>query len=436
METAAQEPQFESSEIDAITREFKVTLGGADIESRYQKEFGKYAKNVKIDGFRPGKAPRQIIEKMYGNSIRAEITEEMINESVQKILIASKLPVVGVQPVRDLNRSGDASLTFSFRAELYPEPTIAGYDSFEVTVPNFIVTDDAVNKAVDKLVEPYADYADAPADGVVRPGDVIWVKLSTSLKDAQEGAAPQVESLPVVLPHHLFPDALNNELIGKKKGESAKVEANFPDQHPDEELRGNPGVFEAEVTDLRYRSAPKLDDELAKKIEPSIGSAADLVKSVRGKLEARAKQIADEEKRAAVIKLLIEKNQFPVPGAMVASEVEAMVKRFGLDPETMPQERRQALHGQLGEVALERIRSYIAIQKVAQQEKLEPTEEEITKELEKYECKAEDHTGHNHQTPSREDLADSMKRDKALSLLVERAKVTYLDKSEEINDES
>ena len=399
------------------------------IEGAYQKNKGK----ISIPGFRKGKVPRQMIERMYGkevfyedavNALIPEAYEKAVDECEEEIVSSPKIEVAQVE----------AGKPFIFTAEvaLKPEVKLGKYKGVKVEKADTEVTDEEVDKEIDKERESNARNIDV-TDRAVKDGDIVTLDFE-GFVDGTAFEGGKGENYPLTIGSGTFIPGFEEQLVGAEIGKETEVNVTFPEDYQSEELAGKPAMFKVNVKAIRATELPELDDEFASEaseFDTMDEYKEDIKKNLLSKKEADAKR----EKEGKVIDKIVENATMEIPDAMVEMQQEQMVDEFaqrlsyqGLKLEQYLQFTgmdMDAFKEQCKPEALRRIESRLVLEAIADAEAIEVSAEDVDKELENmasmYQMELEKlkEVIGEHET-------DSIKKDiaiqKAVDLVVEAAK--------------
>lgn len=356
------------------------------LQSAYQKNKGKF----NVPGFRKGKVPRQMIEKMYGAAIFYEdAANEIIPEAYANAADESKLDIVS-QPEIDVTQI-EKGKTFIFTAEvaLKPEVTLGDYKGIEVEKLAIEVTDEEIDAEVDKEREKNSRVVEAPRRKKVKDGDITTIDFEGFVDGvAFEGGKGEDYSL--TIGSHSFIEGFEEALIGVEVGAETDVNVTFPENYQAAELAGKPAVFKVTVKEIKVKELPEADDDFAKDIS-EFDTIAEYKADLKAKLQEKKADEAKAAKEDAVIEKIIENATMEIPEAMIKTQVKRMIDDFaqritsqGLSVEQYFQFTGldyDKLSEQMNPQAVKRIQSRLVLEAIAKAENIEIAEEAIGKEI-------------------------------------------------------
>lgn len=355
------------------------------IEGAYQKNKGK----ISVPGFRKGKVPRQMIERMYGkevfyedavNALIPEAYEKAVDECEEEIVSSPKIEVAQVE----------AGKPFIFTAEvaLKPEVKLGKYKGVKVEKADTEVTDEEVDKEIDKERESNARNIDV-TDRAVKDGDIVTLDFE-GFVDGTAFEGGKGENYPLTIGSGTFIPGFEEQLVGAEIGKETEVNVTFPEDYQAEDLKGKAAVFKCTVKEIKEKELPALDDEFASEVS-EFETLAEYKADIRGRLEERKAKAAREAKEAAVIEEIIKDSDMEIPEAMIETQQRQMIDEFaqriqmqGLTLEQYFQFTGASYDQMIEQVkpqAEKRIQSRLVLEAVAAAEKIEATEEDYEEEL-------------------------------------------------------
>ena len=357
------------------------------IEKAYQKNKGK----INLPGFRKGKAPRQMIEKMYGAGVFFEDAANIIiPEAYSKEVSECKDIEVVSQPEIDVVQI-EKGKPFIFTAEvaLKPEVELGKYTGITVEVAAPEVKDEDVEAELKKAQEEQARTVPVE-DRPVADGDMTVIDFE-GFVDGVPFEGGKGTDYPLTIGSHSFIDTFEEQLIGKNIGEEVEVNVTFPEVYHSEELKGKQAMFKVTVKEIKVKELPELDDDFAQDVS-DFDTLAEYKEDIRKKLVEKAEAAAKNEKEEKVIDAIIADAKMDIPEPMVSAQEDQMVRDFagrlsqqGLSFEQYMQftgMTMESMKEQMKPQALKRIQVRLVLEAIAAKEAFEVTEEDINKELE------------------------------------------------------
>ena len=402
---------------------------GKAVTAAYNKNKSRYA----IAGFRKGKAPKNIIEKHYGEGVFYEdAVNALLPEYYEKALEALEIDPVARPDIDILEIDKATDLVFSAVITVAPEFELEGYKGLEVEKVNAEVTDEMVEESLKKTQDMNARLVSV-SDRPVEDGDTVIIDYKGFVGDDQfEGGSADNQEL--VIGSGNFIPGFEEQLIGAGVGSDVEVDVTFPETYHAEDLAGKAAKFYVKVNDIKVKELPEIDDEFAKDVS-EFDTLEAYKASIREELEKSTKESAESEQREKVLEKAIELITVEIPEKMVDAEVDSMLNDFdqqlryqGLTLDQYVQftgGSLDALKGQMKEDALKRVKTSMLVEKIIELEGIEPTEEDVDAEIAKVaesQGREVDEIKKIFEGDNFEYLKNNIKSQKAIDLLVENAK--------------
>lgn len=394
--------------------------------------FHKNAGKITVPGFRKGKAPRSVIEKMYGKGYFYEDAfNAVLPDAYEEALKESKLNVVG-QPDFDVVSVSDTDgVVFSAKVAVKPEVKIEGYFGIEAEKKVAETTDEEVDEEIGRLQERNSRETDLEEGGKAVMGDICTIDFDGSI-DGVPFDGGKGSDYPLKLGSKNFIPGYEEQIVGHTLNETFDVNVTFPEDYHAKELAGKPAVFKTTIHKIQHIELPALDDDFAKDYT-EFDTFADYKADVKKKITERHEKEADSEFEEKVLDAIIEKTEAEIPETMYVAETENFVRDYdnrlrmqGLDLKTYFQYTGIDLDGlrkQLRPQAEKQVRLRLALEKIAELEKIEATQEDIDGEIQRiadaYQMKVED----VRKAVPVDSVAEDMKVKKAMDLVKEKAVV-------------
>lgn len=358
----------------------------AAVDSAYQKNKGKIA----LPGFRKGKAPRAMIQKMYGTGVFYEdAANELIPEAYETAAKESELEIVAQPEIEVTQMEKGTDFIFTATVAIKPEVTLGDYKGIEVEKKEAEVSEEEITAEIDKAREANSRLITIE-DRATEDGDTVIIDFDGYV-DGKQFEGGYAEDYTLVLGSHSFIDNFEDQLVGKNLGEDVEVNVTFPEEYHVDELKGKPALFKVKIKEIQKKELPELDDDFAQDVsdfDTLDEYKADVEKKI---LENKENQIKREQEDQ-IIEKIIENAQMEIPQQMIAAQTRQMTQEFaqrlqsqGLSLEQYmqftgltPQKMMEDLEPQ----ALKRIQSRLVLEAVVAAENIEASDEEIDKELE------------------------------------------------------
>ena len=367
--------QVEVEDLERWRRRLALTVPAGVAGQFRERHLRDIARRARLKGFRPGKAPVKLVEKQYAQEIEEEVLKDLIREGYAAGVAIRGLEPISPPHVHDVHWTPDGGLSFTAEVDVRPQIELGRTTGFRVETRRHRVADEDVDRVLERLREERADWL--PVERAAAEGDLV-VFDSVPL---DEGGGPRekerVENHKVVLGHEaLLPD-FEVGLSGVTPGTGKTIRVGFPDDHPNEALRGTTREFQVSVTEVRERQLPALDAAFAAEIG-GFASVDDARAKIRANLDEEVEQQFQREANETLIDEVIAANQIDLPESMIDRYLANMMS----DPGgplggRVPAERREELLGVLRPGAERALRRHYILEQIAEREGLEATDEDV-----------------------------------------------------------
>ncbi len=358
----------------------------AAVDSAYQKNKGKIA----LPGFRKGKAPRAMIEKMYGTGVFYEdAANELIPEAYETAAKESELEIVAQPEIEVTQMEKGTDFIFTATVAIKPEVTLGDYKGIEVEKKEAEVSEEEITAEIDKAREANSRLITIE-DRATEDGDTVIIDFDGYV-DGKQFEGGYAEDYTLVLGSHSFIDNFEDQLVGKNLGEDVEVNVTFPEEYHVDELKGKPALFKVKIKEIQKKELPELDDDFAQDVS-DFDTLDEYKAEVEKKILENKENQIKREQEDQIIEKIIENAQMEIPQQMITAQTRQMTQEFaqrlqsqGLSLEQYmqftgltPQKMMEDLEPQ----ALKRIQSRLVLEAVVVAENIEASDEEIDKELE------------------------------------------------------
>lgn len=371
------------------TAELTVEVSAEEFEAAINKAYLKNRGKISIPGFRKGKAPRKIIENMYGTSVfYDDAAEELYPEALQFGVEQEKLSTVGRPSVLDMNVSDEKSLTIKFLVSLYPEIKIEDYKGISAPKPAVRVLKKDVEREINKVREQNARIE--LVDREAKKGDIATIDFE-GFMDGTPFEGGKGEGYDLELGSGTFIPGFEEQVVGAKAGDSIDVNVTFPEAYAPE-LAGKDATFKVTVKEVKEKQLPELDDEFAKDVS-EFDTYDEYFASVKENLSETRKADAEKAFQDVVLSRLVDKVEGDIPDAMIEEQVENMLNnfRYNLAAQGMELEQYMQMLGldieemknEIRPTAEKEIKADLAFEAIAKAENFEITDEQVEEEYKK-----------------------------------------------------
>ena len=357
------------------------------LDSAYKKQKGQ----ISVPGFRKGKVPRAMIEKMYGAGVFYEDAANILMQQTYPAAIdESGVDIVSRPTVDVVQIEKGKEFIYTAEVAVRPEVTLGKYMGITVTKIDTTVTDEEVDAELENQRNKNARTVTV-TDRPVAEGDTAVIDFE-GFVDGVAFEGGKGENHPLEIGSHTFIDTFEDQLVGKNTGDEVEVNVTFPEKYQAEDLAGKPATFKVKINEIKTKELPELDDEFAQDaagVDTLAEYKEELKKNLTEKKETEAKKTKEDE----AIKKIIDKSKMDIPEAMINTQCETMVEEFaqriaqsGLTMEQYLQFSGMTvdqLKEQVRPEALTRIQSSLVLEQIAKDENIEVTDADVDAEVEK-----------------------------------------------------
>ena len=368
-----------------------IEVSAEDLDKAMEKAYQKQKSRISLPGFRKGKAPRKMIESMYGKGVFMEdAVNSLVPQEYTKALGECDLEIVSQPEINVTQMEPGKALIFTADVAVKPEVTLGDYKGVEVPKSEITVTDEEVDAEVKKEQDKNARTV-AVEDRAAANGDITTIDFEGFVDGvAFEGGKGTDYAL--TLGSGTFIPGFEDQLVGANTGDHVEVKVTFPEEYQAKELAGKEAVFQCDVKKIETKEVPELDDEFAKDVS-EFDTLAEYKEDVKKKMTEKKEKEARTAKENAAVDKAIENAQMDIPELMTKTECRQMMDDFsrrmqqqGLSMEQYFQFTGQSMDKMMEDMkpqALKRIQTRLVLEEVAEAENIQPSEEEITEEIQK-----------------------------------------------------
>jgi trigger factor len=365
-------------------RELELEIPAEEVSKASEKVAKEFAKMARVPGFRPGKAPISLIKRRFAEDIKSEVLQNLVPETVEKAVTEQKLTPVSQPQVDKLEFKEGEPVKFRASFDVLPEFTLANYKKLEIEMPEMNLTDEDVNKALAEMQQRAAAFT--PVEGrSVENDDFVQVKLHGS---PEGGGEPlDAESVLCHVGAEETMEPFNENLRGSNVGDHKDFDVNYPADYPDAKLAGKLFHYSVDVLGIKTKKLPELNDEFAKDVSDAT-SLDELKTKIKESLEHERDHRQKDLQREKVIGELVKLHDFPVPETLVEHQMDVRLERVvrslaqqGVDPRAVNVDW-VTLRKRQEDRAKDDVKAELVIDRIATEEKIDVTDEEVDHELE------------------------------------------------------
>ena len=402
---------------EACKREVSVEIPADVVTKAVEQTIKKYQKVARIPGFRAGKVPTSIIKNRFMDDVRSEVADELIPKAFRAEVEKNGLLPVSQPRVTDMNFNDGEPLKFKAVFEVLPEIEVKGYKDLKAEKADISVSEDEVNEALTELQQRQASY-DAVEDRELKDGDYAQISFSGTAKGTKAIAEKKAEIAEKAGETNAVQDAINksveeeiakpvkvdevlveiggkntvkdfsDHLRGAKPGDERKFDVTYPEDFSDQRLAGQVMSYEVKIQGVKKKNMPALDDAFAKELG-EFATLDELKTRIRENMEAERKHEIQHKEKEKLVDALLEKNDFPVPQSLIERQIDTRLERGfralaaqGMKTEDMRKMNFERLRAAQKDAAVREVKASLLLDKIAELEKLDATDDDIQKELE------------------------------------------------------
>ncbi len=371
-------------------KEIEIKIEGKEWEEALDKAFKSANAKAKIDGFRPGKAPKDIFLKHYGiESLFMDAANNAVTSAYDKMIEEAKDLEIAAQPVLDIKTIDEKYIIYKFTLTLKPEVKLGKYKNLDVKKEKVSVSKKEIEDAINHMREHYKE--NVVKDGAIENGDIAVIDFE-GFKDGVAFEGGKGENYSLEIGSNTFIPGFEEQLIGMKANDEKEINVTFPEDYHAENLKGAPVVFKVKVNEVKEVKVPELDKEFFEDLGmEGIDTKEALEKQVKENIKASKDHEAEDKYIDALLDKIKETTEIDVPDAMINDETDRMVEQFGeqiaMQGISLDQfyqytnSNKDALKDQYKEEATKRICYRLIMEAIINKEKIEVSDEEIEKHI-------------------------------------------------------
>ena len=368
-----------------------IEVSAEDLDKAMQNAYQKAKGKIAIPGFRKGKAPRKMIEQMYGKGIFLEdAANALIPEHYSKALEECDLEIVSQPEIDVVQAEPGKAFIFTAEVAVKPEVTLGDYKGLEVPKSEVEVTDEDVDAEIKKEQEKNSRTVTVEDRGAEN-GDITTIDFE-GFVDGVAFEGGKGTDYPLTLGSGSFIPGFEDQLVGAKAGDHVEVNVTFPEEYQAAELAGKAAVFQCDVKKVEAKELPELDDDFAQDVS-EFDTLAEYKEDIKKNLTDKKEKEARAAKENAAVDKAIENAQMEIPDAMVDTQVRQMINDFAsrMQSQSLTMEQYfqftgmtvEKMQDEMKPQALKRIQTRLVLEKIAEVENIQPTEEEVNEEISK-----------------------------------------------------
>ena len=414
-----------------------IEVPAEELEKAIDAAYKKQKNQISIPGFRKGKVPRAMVEKMYGVEVFYEdAANTLMQQNYPSAVEESGVDIVSRPSIDDVQIEKGKPFIYTAEVAVRPEVTLGKYMGVTVTKIDTSVSDDEVAEALEQQRNNNARTISV-TDRPVAVGDTAVIDFE-GFVDGVAFEGGKGENHPLEIGSHTFIDNFEDQLVGKNAGDEVEVNVTFPEQYQAADLAGKPATFKVKINEIKAKELPELDDEFAQDVS-EFDTLAEYKESLKKNLEEKKENEAKRTKEDEAVQKIIDKSKMDIPEAMIDTQCETMIEEFaqriaqsGLSMDQYLQFSGLTVDGlkeQVRPEALSRIQASLVLEQIAKDENIEVSDDDVNAEIEKMAAsygmeadKLKEYMGDAEKESMKKDLAINKAVELVMSNVKERAK--------------
>jgi len=427
--------QVTVEEVNPTRRKLAVEVPVDEVRAEIDEAFGKLQRQAKLRGFRPGKAPRAVVEKLFGDQVRADVLSHMIEHSYSDAVKQTGLRPVGPPEIVPETIETGKPLRYSATIDVLPTIEIADTSGLSAKRARREVGEGDVDRALDDLRESLAELRPVEDRTEARAGDFVSIdyRASAEGKPLPNGKR---ENFLVEIGKKQVPPEIEQALVGATIGQAQAVDAEFPADAGDAAIAGKTVRFDVTLRGIREKILPPADDELAKE-HGEVSTLVELRQKIRDRIADQIRRSGDEQIREQIVDELLRRNAFEVPKSLVDRQIDALVedilRRIGSEREAIERdaERLDKMREQFRPRAERQVRAVLALDALVEKNGIEIPDQDVEKRIAELAAQAGQQAARLREIygepGARQDLAARLARERALDAIVESAAIEEVE---------
>jgi len=371
----------------------KIELPAEEVSKEWDAIADSFARFAKIPGYRPGKAPRAVVDKRFRKEIQDEVTKKLVSKSYREAIEQKKLRVASLTNLEDVHFGEDKSMRFQATVVTAPEFKLPDYKNISVQLPDTKITEEEINATLERLRDQTADFVDAP-ERPAQTEDFVVIDFEGTLegKPISEIAPNASKNLHGgkkfwlrLAPDNFLPK-FSEQVVGQKKDETRTVAVDFPADFLVKELAGKQASYSVTLHEIKDKVLPEVNDEFAAKLLPG-KTLADLRHTIEHDLEHEKEHQVEHAKEEQIVNYLHENTKFDIPPPLLRNETKRALTELvqrnrarGI-PDEMLKAKEKELIETAAKVAYHRLKTNFILEQIAEQERVEVTREDVDRRI-------------------------------------------------------
>jgi len=407
---------------DGLVREIEIEIPAETVDAAFAEAYHKYRKEAKIKGFRPGKAPLTVIKGKFQAAIYEDVLQELVNKSYPDAVREHKLDIASHPKFPDLNLREGEPFVYTARVEIMPELNEVDFSGLTLPQDEIEVRDDEVDTVVEYLRKKHADVR--PVERTAEKDDIVIVDLNKLEDPGNVLEGDSFAETEIDLGSGYTVKEFRDAIIGSKAGDEREITVEYPDDYSDERFAGKHVKYSAKIKEVKHRVLPPADDAFAKKTG-EVETMLEMRLKIHNDLKLQKERDRRQFNRDEIRRQLNEKNEIPIPDAMVKNYLDSLVEEFKQKNQPFEEDK---VAEQYGPMAVSSLRWNMLMHQLAKSEKIEvlpsDTENWIKAFAEGYQMKFDEARDMLAKSGRIQEIRETILEDKVYDFLM--AKVNYV----------
>jgi trigger factor len=359
--------------------EMQIEVPVSDVKEELNRVVAQYASQARVRGFRPGKTPKDIVKRMYHSEIKETVVNKLVPGALNKELKKENISPVGHPVITELHYKEDEPLRFRAQIEIWPEIHLPEYKNLKVKKKGFAVTEKEIRESLEELRTKSAQYVPIEGRGI-KDGDYVVAEIKG--KNNKTKKMLPTEKVVILAGNPENEDVLNRSLAGLNAGDTTHFTIHYQKNHQNKKLAGNEIEYELKVEGIKEKSLPDIDDDFAKDLG-DYKDLKDLKTKIKEQLRDSKKAAQKKEMAEQIIQKISDRMTLELPESVVDAEYNALLNRYLSTylPQNLSEKDFDKLKEDMRNRAVKNIKNHLILNKIAENERLSVSEEEITEEM-------------------------------------------------------
>jgi len=435
--------RIDVDELSPVERKVRIELPAETVNSEFSRAYQKLGRQVRVKGFRSGKAPKAVLQGIYGDHIKGQVRSQLVEDSLGEVIKERGLQIVSRPEIEANDLEEGQAFSFSAVFEIKPDIEVKDYLDLEVQRVKLSVSEAEVEEALKRLQESHARLEPVEGRDIVAPGDFVTVDFTGTIAGKPFPGGKGENYVIEVGARQTLPE-FEDAMVGLKVGTETPVRLTFPPKASDPQLAGKMADFLVIVRDIKRKVLPALDDDFAKD-HGQYGSLEELRAAIRNRLAEEFKQIEDEGLKEQIVGRLIEAHPFTPPKAMVERQTRYLLEReqnkSAAQAESHGAAVTEAMRKEVESRAMRQVQATLLVERISQKEKIEVSDKEVQERIDALARaaggRAQTIREYYSRREARDDLRAQIVFDRTLRFLLDHAAVKEIDSARlKVDDKS